>query len=726
MSDLKFDFKDFEKTHAIKIPKRYQDFFNSEECEEHNKLLVFEIFGYGIYEKFQVKFIKPSFKLFEEYGIQRTQYPNYFPIGFLKEVPVLMVIDTTDNKCPVLSWNKKESQFRPYSPSFDEFLEMLIEKYEKASAKKWKTFINRAHKLYDSENYEEAFSLLNLLLERYPIKKGKHDFQNDYLSVCYNLRGMCYEKMDKIKEAIQDYETSIQEDSNSGALNLMDLYQNEIKDYLKEIKIGETLKEKYLDEYHYYWVRRYLGYAYLMTENKKLAVQSYQEIYKRFVINDPDKIKKVVKELEELILEHPDKAKLAQDILQWFQVKKYDLTSEQIQKNRSWWENLKNYGDFWQPTFKKIIKLDNDKEPSDNDIARLFEIETLIFNDHYNVSDVTPLTNFSKLRYLSFDGDIKTLEPLKGIKTLTDLSVNNEVIKNLKLPSEKNKLFFKAAEDGDFDTIKNLLKQGVDVNAKDKYGDTALHYIMMNHDIDQNERTEIASYLINKGADIYAEAGMDHNTPMDFCNESDRNFLIDTFQKAGGVKEESPFRVWVRKYENNTFQLDFLCKVEKDYEIGEGIPMLKDFPVDAYYPIRKRSSRVGYLTDCFVPMGGEIVVNLKIKEFLEKKALKNIEYLPVHIHDHDGKTMNKTYFIVHPIHSQDCLDIEKSEPSYNHIDKESISDVKRLVIDEKRLDAEVKIFRIKNYDHEIFLRKELAIEILQQNFSGIAFKEPKR
>ncbi len=61
--------------------------------------------------------------------------------------------------------------------------------------------------------------------------------------------------------------------------------------------------------------------------------------------------------------------------------------------------------------------------------------------------------------------------------------------------NEKDTLnLIEAVQNGDLDLVKRLISKGADVNAKDKYGKTPLHYA------DDEGHIYIVMYLISKGA----------------------------------------------------------------------------------------------------------------------------------------------------------------------------------------------------------------------------------
>jgi ankyrin repeat protein len=64
---------------------------------------------------------------------------------------------------------------------------------------------------------------------------------------------------------------------------------------------------------------------------------------------------------------------------------------------------------------------------------------------------------------------------------------------------EKNKALLEGCESGDYNKVRLALNFGADVEAKDKYDMTPLHWASLNN------RIAIAKLLIDKGADVEAK-----------------------------------------------------------------------------------------------------------------------------------------------------------------------------------------------------------------------------
>lgn len=181
--------------------------------------------------------------------------------------------------------------------------------------------------------------------------------------------------------------------------------------------------------------------------------------------------------------------------------------------------------------------------------------------------------------------------------------------------------------------------------------------------------------------------------------------------------------VWDFLDEGNSCALDPLEGVDRDWELSEGVPRAASFPAGALLRMSNRHPRDIALTDNLINLGRLIVASARLKDFLQARGLKNVEYLPVSIINHKGRVASKDYFVVHPIVPQDCLDLQASGARYSHIIPSDVASVQKLVIDPARVDPDVSLFKLKSYGPPTLIRRQLAEEILQAGFRGVAFLE---
>jgi hypothetical protein len=186
---------------------------------------------------------------------------------------------------------------------------------------------------------------------------------------------------------------------------------------------------------------------------------------------------------------------------------------------------------------------------------------------------------------------------------------------------------------------------------------------------------------------------------------------------------KSPLVVWTDKAEKHGCALKDLSGVDDVWELLDGLPRAERFPDDASYSMHPDFPDDTLLTDSLINSDMLIVASPKLKAFVEARKLKKVEYLPLRIIDHKGKVASKDYFIIHPIEPVDCLDLEASGAIRSTIDTETIRKVKRLVLDESKLDPDRELFRPKGFYRATLVRRALAQAIDAAGFTGVRWTE---
>jgi hypothetical protein len=178
------------------------------------------------------------------------------------------------------------------------------------------------------------------------------------------------------------------------------------------------------------------------------------------------------------------------------------------------------------------------------------------------------------------------------------------------------------------------------------------------------------------------------------------------------------YGVWTYQPVGNVCMLDGIENVPRWLDLMRGVPFKDKFPAAAQYQMSKEHKKETGLNDDLPNTDSVKVCSARLVEFLKKKQLKNVEYLPVSILNHKGKLASKDYFIVHPIFPQDALDIDASEASFNDINPDEIDSVEELVLKKRGLDPEVRLFRLKKFFNPVLIDKKLADEMEGAGFIG--------
>jgi hypothetical protein len=185
------------------------------------------------------------------------------------------------------------------------------------------------------------------------------------------------------------------------------------------------------------------------------------------------------------------------------------------------------------------------------------------------------------------------------------------------------------------------------------------------------------------------------------------------------------YLIWTSKAVPNACSLKDLLNVEKQYQFNEGISRVATFPTDAAFTMDPEFPNNTLLPDNLINLNMMIVVSARLKEFLEAKKPTHLEYLKVTILDHKGRPASREYYIINPVNPIDCMDVQKSEPTYSLMDRTNIKRVKQLALDTSRLDPDRLIFRPKSFYRAILTKAKLSVEIDRAGFTGIRWIKPE-
>jgi ankyrin repeat protein len=126
-----------------------------------------------------------------------------------------------------------------------------------------------------------------------------------------------------------------------------------------------------------------------------------------------------------------------------------------------------------------------------------------------------------------------------------------------------------AAMQGDEETIRTLLKQGVDVNAAQGDGMTALHWAAMHDD------AEMAQILLYAGANVKAESRIGSVTPLSLATQSGSPAIVEMLLKAGANPKtkmmDSMTPLMVAATAGNPDVVNLLLKAGADVNAHEGM-----------------------------------------------------------------------------------------------------------------------------------------------------------
>ncbi|NMH89009.1 imm11 family protein [Flavivirga algicola] len=721
--------EELETKYEIELPERLKQFYDTLEYKKYEGLNTYDIPTHYDNEnkKHLVKFNNKSF--FDKFytigkKIKAEDWEGMFPLCPLPKDQFLTVKDQMP-EYPV--YVRSDGEFKLYRESFDEFIEKLLPKGEKTPILILISKFKKVDQLFSEEKYQEIINLLMPITNQ--LRLGRHTTYTKSVVRGLNYIGVASFKLGLLDQAFAYYEKCKKCSVNAiFSINMLDICIQQ-KDFNKAVEVALcALKEDYLLPNQAFRVREFLGKSYIGLNDPDRAKAIYQKILDEWLIADTNKIIKVREDLMKYINEQGSNKTIVEQILAWFKPKNHEISNGE-EAYKEWWDNLDSFGLFWKKYFRKAIAIPKGQEPTMRDLSKMFEIEELELGFDDLVTDLSLFKKFTKLKRFCFFGKVNTLSHLQGCAQLDYLRYNGRIIKNLQLPFDSSALF-EACVQGKVDVLLKALKSGVSAKIKDDEDHNSLLITAL-----KNKHLDMALRLITYGADPWAQNLFD-NDAFYYCYGEDiekmKEQIMQATKKAGLVNKQTVFKRVKKDWKlshpdflnQKIARFDGLTNVDIAYrDFIEGISLLSTFPKDAYYMMRK-PKKYNKLADCFMDTF-HMVVSEKVKDFLDSKKLKFVEYLPVNILNHN-EDQCAIYYIVNITKLHDCIDYEKSEPEYSPINPDEIREVKQLVIDESRLDKEIQMFRCKRFPYELLWRTEFAEEFLAQGFSGVVFNDLKR
>ena len=165
--------------------------------------------------------------------------------------------------------------------------------------------------------------------------------------------------------------------------------------------------------------------------------------------------------------------------------------------------------------------------------------------------------------------------------------------------------------------------------------------------------------------------------------------------------------------------------VEDSYELSEGLSRAEGFPPTAAFRMNPSYPRDVKLADAIHSRGGDGIPILSpaLREAFEAAEPPDMEYLPVTIYDHKDRVASDVYVIANSYHVIDCLDHDAMDIEWNPLDPMSIMSCEQVVLDTERLPGAPAVFRAKNMEKRVLVRRDVAEALQASQFTGLWFDE---
>ena len=647
--------------------------------------------------------------LFEEHDVDVDENPDWLPFAHLEEEAQFLCVSTVAPH-PVGMWEHENGKIYSVWPSVDDFVKRVLDKKDKTPFEVFAKTLDKVSKLVDKDAFGDALGMLEPAMKALIGVPGADD---DDLARAWNLYGLALKGVKRFAEARVAFEKSAEAGDTYAILNILDMLADAEANPHGVIDHALQAREsRYFDDYGRVWLARYLAHAYLELGETAKAEAELRGVVETYGVKDAEKVDEARKGLEEYIAKGGKGASAAKGFVAWLVPKSYAVTPEQAKANKAWWKSVP---EGMQKKLLEEISKDDEDSPSDDDIARCLDAESLDLDEDDGTFDTTkalgPVLRLTNLQRLGFYGMPESIEPLRALKKLERLNINNHVTKGFAWPTPAERALWAAAEEGDRKAIEKALAAGAKIAARDHSGEDALQKAAQLHNV------EICVWLIGKGADPWAGCHGESSC-MYFFGDEEKVMFAAAAAKAGiRHPDEDPWRELTVGREPKC--ANFIAP-KLDLELDDGVSIAAKWPKDVKIEMEAPKKddklydvlRVGY---------SNAVVSDKVAQVLRSDP--NIELLPVVLVDHAKKPRAEKYFFLNPL-AINCLEIEKCFLQWNHIDDDSASEIAAYVIDPAKVGAAMMFRPTVVNSRPMIVSKALAEKL--KGFSGVTISYLKR
>ncbi|GHG78600.1 DUF1629 domain-containing protein [Comamonas sp. JC664] len=176
-------------------------------------------------------------------------------------------------------------------------------------------------------------------------------------------------------------------------------------------------------------------------------------------------------------------------------------------------------------------------------------------------------------------------------------------------------------------------------------------------------------------------------------------------------------------YEGDAARFGNLQNYDDRFELRKGIPLTGRIPSDAAYRMRDDYPDNIELHESLYNLDRQLVVNEKVKAFLDAEGIQHVEYLPMKVLNHKGREVKERYFIINMLPLVDCIDLEQTQYERNPLAPKKLMEVSNLTVIEEKIPADFQLFRMDQVQSAILIRRSLAEKLKAAGFRGFNIAE---
>ncbi|WP_043709744.1 imm11 family protein [Corallococcus macrosporus] len=155
-----------------------------------------------------------------------------------------------------------------------------------------------------------------------------------------------------------------------------------------------------------------------------------------------------------------------------------------------------------------------------------------------------------------------------------------------------------------------------------------------------------------------------------------------------------------------------------EWKFAEGRSLAKAFPMGGEVSFSDNYPEHRNLYD-FQPnlMNGHLVSG-KARNVIDALGVTNAEWLPVVVKDHQGTIVGPYYAFLNVLGAEEAIDLERSTYKMDHLEKDQIGRIKKLVLKHGAINPQAKIFRCTMERRLILIREDVHAAFVQAGLTG--------
>lgn len=156
------------------------------------------------------------------------------------------------------------------------------------------------------------------------------------------------------------------------------------------------------------------------------------------------------------------------------------------------------------------------------------------------------------------------------------------------------------------------------------------------------------------------------------------------------------------------------------FRLKKGEPCAAWVPPDLVFDLSKQHGVK--LSDAIPNSLALQVVSEKLRGLLEKLAPQaRIEFLPARLRTQKKKLLPAKYFVANFLDVVPCTDMKRSDYRMDAIRKTQVGRFRRLVLDQKKVPKDAKVFRLGERTRLVIVRGDLGQSIVDADCTGMFF-----